>query len=383
MLAFDLPRVAAAGTMSPGPPPFAVPGLPRWSAAVRAMQAGQRNARLVCLGDSTTAGHGAYAIGMGDNNKAGSWPSQLASQLTARGLRASRRSTRGNQNAADITAFDPRVSFPEGPTGWTVSSGVNNATVGGFFIGTTGTGRFRFDPGGIVDTFEVYYALTLSVSALSLAVDGGATLTTVSTDRGAGVNRIGKATLSVPRGVHLLDLAKPAEFANIAWICGLSAHDSTQSEISVLNAGWSGATSADLANTVVAWNTVNALAQHAPDLVVICIGINDFNSASPPSEATFKANVQALVTASVAAGADVMLAVPNPIGGGYAANHAAFAGYVGDVAAANGLKAPIDFRSVLGSTHTVAHAAGYMRDDLHPNAAGYARMAEAVRRAIS
>ena len=383
MLAFDLPKVAAAGTPPPGPAPFAVPGLPRWSAAVRAMQAGQRNARVLCLGDSTTAGHGAYAVGMGDNNKAGSWPSQLASQLTARGLRASRRSTRGNQNAADITAFDPRVTFPDGTEGWTVSSGVNNATVGGFFIGTTGSGRLRFDPGGVVDTFEVYFALTLSVSALSLAIDGGATLATLSTDRGAGVNRIGKVTLSVPRGVHVLDLAKPAEFANIAWICGLSAHDSTQREISVLNAGWSGATSGDLANTVVAWNTVNALAQHAPDLVVICIGINDFNSASPPSEETFKANVLALVTASVAAGADVLLAIPNPIGGAYAANHAVFAGYVGDVATANGLKAPIDFRSVLGSTHTVANAAGYMRDDLHPNAAGYARMAEAVRRAIS
>lgn len=37
---------------------FAVPDLPVWSAAVRTMQAGGQEARLLCIGDSVTQGYG-------------------------------------------------------------------------------------------------------------------------------------------------------------------------------------------------------------------------------------------------------------------------------------------------------------------------------------
>ncbi|WP_295192871.1 hypothetical protein [uncultured Brevundimonas sp.] len=51
-----------AATASPGGvlgrARFAVPDLPVWSAAVRTMQAGGREARLLCIGDSVTQGYG-------------------------------------------------------------------------------------------------------------------------------------------------------------------------------------------------------------------------------------------------------------------------------------------------------------------------------------
>jgi len=382
MLGFDIPGVAAARSISPGPAPFSVPGLPRWSAAVRAMQAGQRNARILCLGDSTTSGSGAYGAGMGYGNKAGSWPSQLAGLLSGRGLRASRRSFLGNQNAPDVRAYDTRISFPA-ETGWSVSAGVSSATVGGYFIGTQGNSTLSFDPGGVVDTFEVFYALTGVVSALSLAVDGGPMLETVSTSRGTGVNRIARTVLSVPRGAHVLNVYRPADATVVAYLAGVVASDSRHREISVLNGGWSGSSSGDLANTAVPWTTPFAIADHRPDLVILCIGINDFNNGSPTGETTFKANVQSLISASVTAGADVLLAIPNAISGAYASNHAAFAGYITDLATANGLNPPIDFRTALGATQAEADVAGYMRDTAHANATGYGRMADLVRRAIS
>ena len=57
---------------------FAVPDLPVWSAAVRTMQAGGREARLLCIGDSVTQGYGGVSGGWTPNGRAGAWPERLA-----------------------------------------------------------------------------------------------------------------------------------------------------------------------------------------------------------------------------------------------------------------------------------------------------------------
>ena len=72
-----------------GRPRFAVPDLPAWSAAVRTMQAGGREARLLCIGDSVTQGFGGAAGGWTPNARAGAWPERLAALIAGRGLPAS------------------------------------------------------------------------------------------------------------------------------------------------------------------------------------------------------------------------------------------------------------------------------------------------------
>ena len=97
---------------------FAVPDLPVWSAAVRTMQAGGREARLLCIGDSVTQGYGAVSGGWTPNGRASAWPERLAAMMSGRGLPAPAASVAG-AGAADAarggySASDPRVTLGAG-----------------------------------------------------------------------------------------------------------------------------------------------------------------------------------------------------------------------------------------------------------------------------
>ncbi|WP_306002153.1 hypothetical protein [Brevundimonas sp. C43] len=102
---------------------FAVPDLPVWSAAVRAMQAGGREARLLCIGDSVTQGYGAVSGGWTPNGRASAWPERLAAMMSGRGLPAASASVAG-AGAADgasggYSSYDPRVTIG---AGWGVNA---------------------------------------------------------------------------------------------------------------------------------------------------------------------------------------------------------------------------------------------------------------------
>ena len=104
--------------------------------------------------------------------------------------------------------------------------------------------------------------------------------------------------------------------------------------------------------------------------------INDWNAGTAP--ATYKAQLGALVDRAAATG-DVLLMTgcPSDPAQGKApyATQDAIHDAVFEVAAAKGLAAPIDGAALFGG----AFAGGLMFDAVHPNAAGQARIAEAVR----
>jgi len=148
---------------------FDIPELPTWSAAVRAQRAGKRNARLLCIGDSTTAGHGANSSGMVANNIAQSYPTVLANLMTSRGSKSSWQSFLGSHNAASQNAFDSRISAG---ASWDYS--VNAWTVGGTTHRSGGNTNFSFTPTEAWDTAEILFVRgdPTNGTGLTAAVNG-------------------------------------------------------------------------------------------------------------------------------------------------------------------------------------------------------------------
>jgi lysophospholipase L1-like esterase len=154
---------------------------------------------------------------------------------------------------------------------------------------------------------------------------------------------------------------------------GVILYDSSHPEITVLNAGWSGAKATDVAaNTSKPWGTINAIGTYDPDLVVIDLGINDWVQGT--SEADYKNAMQAIITAAKNAGSDVLLVVPVP-SDGYP-SQASFQTYIHDLAITNDVPV-IDFIGLWGSW-SAANTNGWMSDALHPNATGYEQKAQDI-----
>ncbi|OYW82456.1 MAG: hypothetical protein B7Z26_03185 [Asticcacaulis sp. 32-58-5] len=380
LLGLKLPQVAALRRHRGMTGPF-VPDLPIWRAARAAVLAGERNARILCIGDSTTAGHGAYAAGMGDNNKAGAWPTQLVGLINARGGVASGSSVIGNNNATDSRLYDTRITFPA-LQGWAFSTaaGVSGSTLGGYHTTASGynpPSKYNFAPLNACDTFEVYNPKAGgNARAWILSVNDGADLATISNmQTPSPPGAFEKYTLTTALGANVLNIR--AQNTETTYLAGIIAYNSAIKEISVLNAGWSGAKAADLNNgSGYAYGPVNAIGIYDPDLVIINIGINDANQASPTATATFTGHVQAVISAAQAAGADVVLMAPTPIGSSYAANLNTLSAAIVALGVTNGVPV-IDLRTRF-TDYATANAVGWMRDTLHPNLSGYAQIAAAV-----
>src|SRR3954454_16160484 len=148
-----------------------------WRAAGGLVRAGQGDALVGIVGDSTTAGQGAGTGASYTNSaKTLSVSSRLAAQLTAMGLRASADSVFGNQNVdsttranANYVAYNPAVVIA---ADWSIE---NLAVPGGnIFKNESGTGALSFTPAEAFDTIDLWFLNATGNGQVTVDIGGAA-----------------------------------------------------------------------------------------------------------------------------------------------------------------------------------------------------------------
>ncbi len=300
----------------------------KWQAAIGKMRNGVRNAKLLMLGDSTGVGAGATgAAGFGAGGRLKTTPLYLASELNRTYYPANCHAVWGEGNMASIAtlaAFDTRLVFG---SAWTYQL-LDTGGIGGRALKVTAAANSNLDftptatgaASASVDTFVVWYVKASSSAKFSWSIDaGGATVV----DTSNATNDIGSVTIPAGSlGTHTLHLLWNAVGAtgggSNLWILGIQAYDSTQKQIEVWQGGYNGAFVSTMNGAAQPWCVTPMIASLAPDLTVIQLQINDAAIAATPV-ATYKANLQTLVTTCLAVG-DVMLRTGYPSQVSYNAN---------------------------------------------------------------
>lgn len=322
--------------------------------------------RILCVGDSTTAGvNGGSTAGL----FAESYPVELAAKFNASGYDAQIDSFLGHNvggGTGAIATYDPRRSFG---AGWTLAS----TTAGGqAFRNNSDATVLSFEPGASFDQIDVWTLRNSGLGSLDVGIDGGAAVATINQ---AGTAAMIRTTIDVTPGLHSVDFTR---VSGDTYVIGVETRDTSAPKIEVLNAGWSSSRASQWVVATQPWNPINAIATLEPDLTVINLGLNDINPTY--DEATFRTNMQALITKAKTVG-DVILMVPNPASTASRTieGQDMIRRVVHGLAATNSLRV-VDIRARWGGSYETAVADGFMDEGetLHPNAAGYADMAQAV-----
>ena len=341
--------------------------LPKTRAALGRVRRGSGNARILCIGDSTTNGY--LSNGTTGDLKTYSWPGHLSAMLNASGVNAHFSSFLGSGNGQNAT-FDPRIGKG---TGWL--TGLSASMGGLFYYGNSSTsGSLSFTPSVNVDTFNFWYVTFSGYGTFSHDVDGG---TATSINSAGATGAVLGGTRSTTLGAHTFNF-KWVSGGNVVPI-GVEAYDSTKSWVSVMNAGVHGYKSSDWSAQNPNYGYAAALTTMAPDLTIVGLGINDWQNGV--SLSSFVANMQAIITNAKAVG-DCALITPNPTNN--VISEATQAGYVQalySLAAANN----VPIIDVFGrfSGFATANTTGLMGDTVHPNGIGYADIARAVMKVIT
>lgn len=350
-----------------------LPRLPKWGAARGAVFSGSRNATIVCLGDSTTAGAGATA---GYANAASvAYPTVLASALKGVGVNANSQAVIGSGNWTlsggvmfDVT--DTRIS-----SGGFVDTGYQSFA--GELQGAAGpSAPWSFTPSAPVDTFDFFYLTNWGQGTININVDSGSPMT-LNCNPGPSLQ---KATISAgATGTHTLNVQC---VAGQTFILGAAGYIAGAKEVTVINGGACGW-------TAESWNTssgfghfydpLDVLKFLRPDLTIIDLTINDWCGNTPLS--IYQINVQAVISAAQLSG-DVLLVTGAPSAPAVCGviTQKIYMQVYAAMAAANDVTMLQPFAGGYSEVQALGMGCG---DGKHLNAAGYAAYASLIASQIA
>lgn len=314
----------------------------KWYSALGRVRLGTGNAKLLCVGDSTTAGFGA--------TQAASWPALVQQRL--------------NLDIAAQAGLAICMNLAVDTARWSLG-GWQNAfgPGGGALYANAGTGTDAvFTPGVTVDTIDVWWFQAAGKGAFVVKIDGVAQpAIDTSGPAGAWV----KTTYTVTAGAsHTVALQLPT--GNPVSVLGVDAYLSTRNSVRVSNWGVSGSVTDTWVNAPY---SLSGISSYAPDLTLVMLGINDANNAV--SVSTWSANITSIVNEAKKSG-DVVLMSVVPSNAGTITTEQQYR------AAAPGLAASLDIGFIDLFDRIGAYSADLYSDNLHPNARGYANMARYV-----
>jgi hypothetical protein len=330
----------------------------KWRTARGCVRAGRRNARILLCGNSITAGFGATGNGSGSNMASKTYPTFLAQALSAAGLNASWQNFIGGNNYADFTAADSRINMG----GW-VNAGLGSFGANVLMKSTITGAPMSFTPLTPVDTVEVLATRNLAGVAITIAVDGGATLATYNPFASGSLQIGSSGPISLGSlGLHTIQANLSSNTQT--FLIGIIAYNSTQKEVSVLRGGWNGAVASDFNN--VNWTYTDGIKVAAPDLSLLGISRNDPGNAT--ALPAYTASLQSIIDACKLSG-DVGLLI-EPLGNLAPATFAPYGDALYHLAQLNDLFL-IDSNALWdGYANTVA----WYGDGIHPNDFSYAEL---------
>ncbi len=354
-------------TSTPFTPPLEAPTIPLFAS----VKDNTANFKILAIGDSTTAGVGSTAKFRNNGPT-----EKLRALIEAEGYEASSDSFIG-WGAPQTNNVNERVLDHDDRLTWSGSinkNGTGNALGHGLFQFSS-SGQLSFSPDKDVDTFILYCAKNIvSGNNVVYNIDGGSNTThSLYFNNSRTYETILISANNI--GQHTLNISTTGGF----FLHGIEAYDSTKKHVSLINAGAPSMKGASYYYTGsnTPWTTGEVIAYINPDVLKINFGINDINQGETKS--SFKAAMQTMITGYQTdfPNTAIWLEVPNDIStAATSANKAGIYEAIGELASENSLPL-IDLRDSLG-TYAQATASGYMNDTLHPSAAGYDMIAQAV-----
>jgi len=330
--------------------------LPHWRAAMAAVVAGTSDAKVLCVGDSTTIGTTSALVGSPNT-----YPYQLAGLLDADPSLVAARGLAMPNKPIDP---DPR---------WAVGTGWSDEAFGwggaASTKGAVGCGASTYTDGVMADRYDIYYLAITGAGDITAQATGGSAVvqaTTISPGPAVAKFTISAGSASTSNVVTISN----ASAAQIH-IVGIEPWLSSAKRVRVANAGLAGATSTTWAAALSGIGGPACIQAYQPDLTIISLGVNDaFYNTAP---ATYLANLLVLINAASATG-DVLLFSPIPTtSADTTPGRQSFELQYGTALAAWSYPY-LDLFARWGNPGSNAVPA-FMIDALHPNAAGHADLA--------
>jgi lysophospholipase L1-like esterase len=349
--------------------------LKKWRAALANMLNGAANAKIAFVGDSTTAGF--FASGSQyANNRPLTVANRIAALLNGRGITATVGNTFGSSlnigTIATFATYDTRWSFG---AGWVCNSLTGIVGQEALTHSSANTNSADFTPVAAFDTIDMWTVTNPAYQDFTIAVDGGGALATVDASQALSIL---KTTVTTTDATHTINIAKTAANAALTHILGIDTYRSAAKSVQCWQMGMGGATSAIWGTTTSSvWLAPNLLATYAPDLTVICVGINDWIAGV--TSATFQTNMQVLITKALSTGS-VILVTPPPTQIGYSSatqlNMDVIRAAIFTLAQTNNVPVLDIFGRFV--SYTDANTYGMYGDGAHPDKTGYQDWANAL-----